>query len=303
MNRRPYAGDYDVKLLQDFNAAAIAETKGCGYVHPGDIPHRLFSGNKLFDPAEVMTIWEDDNGVAAWVLVGPRHRSYDAQVRPDLRGSGFERDVLEYADDRTVELMRRHNIEADRLDGDAFRCDTVRARLLTELGWELEERGFYVLYRAELAGLAEPVLPKGYTIRAVRGPDEAAALADVHAASFGSTWTPELYRKLMESPGYAPEREFVIVAPDGTFAAFTVTWHDRLNRIGYFEPVGTHKDHRRRGLGRAVVRYGMQQLAAVGMEYATVASFSNNEAARELYKACGFTPWYEFDQYSKPISL
>jgi hypothetical protein len=73
------------KLLQDFNAAAIALTDHCGYLHPGDIPHHLSSGNRYYDPAEVMTIWDDDQGVAAWLLVGPRHKSYDAQVCPDLR--------------------------------------------------------------------------------------------------------------------------------------------------------------------------------------------------------------------------
>ncbi|MBN1859740.1 hypothetical protein JW848_11150 [Candidatus Bipolaricaulota bacterium] len=57
--------------------------------------------------------------MAAWVLLGPRHKGYDAQVRPDLRGGAFEREVLQYADERTVELMRRHGIEGDRLLGDA----------------------------------------------------------------------------------------------------------------------------------------------------------------------------------------
>jgi len=54
-NGAPIGGDSDVALLQAFNATAIAETAGCGYVHPGDIPHRLFNGNKLFDPSEVLT--------------------------------------------------------------------------------------------------------------------------------------------------------------------------------------------------------------------------------------------------------
>jgi ribosomal protein S18 acetylase RimI-like enzyme len=106
----------------------------------------------------------------------------------------------------------------------------------------------------------------------------------------------------MASPGYAPEREFIIEAPDGTFAAFTVTWHDRLNRTGLFEPVGTHKDHTRRGLGRALVLYGMRQMAGVGLEFASVVNESNNEASRELYKACGFKPWHELDGYSKSVS-
>jgi hypothetical protein len=70
MRRRSYESDADVALLQAFNAESIASTGGCGYTHPGDIPHRLFNGNKYFEPAEVMTLWEDRLGVAAWVLVG-----------------------------------------------------------------------------------------------------------------------------------------------------------------------------------------------------------------------------------------
>ena len=55
MIRRTYSGEADLKLLQDFNAAAIAATDHCGYLHPGDIPHHLFNGNHKYDPAEVMT--------------------------------------------------------------------------------------------------------------------------------------------------------------------------------------------------------------------------------------------------------
>ena len=301
MQRRCYHGDSDVELLQAFNATAIAQSAGCGYVHPGDIPHRLFNGNKLFDPAEVLTIWEDDDGVAAWVMVGPRRREYDAQVRPDLRGTNFEREVLMYAENRTLDLIRRHRIEGDRIYGDAYRCDTTRVELLTEMGWVRDGKPPWVVNRAALIDLAKPVLPDGYVIRAAVGLGEASALAEVHAASFGSTWTPEMYRKVMQSPGYAAEREFIIEAADGTFAAFTVTWHDQVNRTGLLEPVGTHPDHRRRGLGKALVLYAMRKMAAEGMEYATVVNEGTNEAARQLYRACGFKPWHLLDDFTKPI--
>jgi ribosomal protein S18 acetylase RimI-like enzyme len=132
--------------------------------------------------------------------------------------------------------------------------------------------------------------------------EDAAALAEVHNAAFGAGWTPELYRYVMQSPGYAPQRELVIQAPDGTFLAFTVTWYDHLNRTGLFEPVGTHEDHRRRGFGRAILMYGLQQMAAAGMDFATVAHFGHNEAARSLYQACGFKPWHLLGGYVKQIS-
>ena len=299
MKKRTYNGKADLQLLQDFNAAAIAVTDHCGYLHPGDIPHHLFNGNKYYDPAEVMTIWEDDQGVAAWLLMDLGHKSFDAQVRPDLRGNDFEREVLEYADERTVELMRRYEIGGDCIYGDAFQSDIARIELLVTLGWEADNELPYILNRAEINSIEVPVLPDGYSFQSANGIDDAAALAGVHNASFGAGWTPELYQKVMESPGYAPERELVIKSPDGTYVAFSVIWYDYLNRTGLFEPVGTHKDHRRRGFGQAIVLFGMQQMAAAGMEFATVAHFGQNEAARELYQSCGFKPWHRLDGYKK----
>lgn len=301
MIKRTYSGEADLKLLQGFNAVAIAATDHCGYLHPGDIPHHLYNGNRNYDPAEIMTIWEDAQGVAAWLLVGPRHKSYDAQVRPDLRGSGLEREMLEYADERTVELMRRYDIAGDCIFADAFRGDPHRARLLEELGWEADEQLPYVLNRAEIGTVKVPRLPDGFSYRAARGVEDAAALADVHNAAFGVGWTPDVYRRVMESPGYEPERELVISGPDGTFVAFTVTWHDHLNSTGLFEPVGTHEAYRRHGFGRAIIMYGLQRMAMAGMTVASVAHFGDNEAARGLYQACGFRPWHLLDGYRKSL--
>lgn len=302
MNRRPYQSPTDVDLLQEFNAHAIAKTDNCGYLQPGDIPHHIFSGNKYYDPAEVLTIWEDQDGVAAWVLADPSHQGFDAQVRPDLRGGNFEQELLQYVETQTLSLMQRHGVTGDQLITEVYRCDSARAGLLKELGWHVVDEPPWVLNRAQLVDLPEPVLPAGYTIRAATGVEEVEALVAVHVGAFGSTWTPELYRKVMESPGYAAEREFVVVAPDGTFAAFTVTWHDWINRTGLFEPVGTHRDYHRRGLGKALLLTVMHKMAAAGLAYAVVVNEGANAAARGLYHACGFQPWHLMDDYAKPIS-
>lgn len=302
MRRRSYESNADVALLQGFNAASIAATGGCGYLHPGDIAHHLFAGNKTFDPAEVMTIWEDQSGVAAWMLVGPRHRSYDAQVRPDLRGRVFEREVLQYADARTVKLMRHHGIESDRMLGAAFRCDPVRVKLLAEMGWVPDAGTPYVINRARIANVDEPVIPAGYSIRSVAGVEEAAAVAELHEAAFpGAEWTTEQYHHFMESPGYDPGRELVAETADGALAAFAVTWYDNLNRTGLLEAVGTHPDHQQRGLGRSVVRFAAHHMGAAGMEFATVANSASNAASAALYRSAGFEPWQVLDGYEKAI--
>ncbi len=257
---------------------------------------------RVYDPVELMTIWEDEQGIAAWLLADPSYKSFDAQVRPDLRGDELEREVLEVAYDRTVGLMQQHKIESEWIYADAFQADSARSSLLTALGWEPDGDLPYVLNRAKLNSIPVPALPAGYSIKSATGFEDAAALAAVHNAAFNPTnWTPELYRTVMQSPGYDLTRELAIQSPDGLYVAFTVIWFDRLNRTGLFEPVGTHRDYRRRGFGRTLLLYGMQRMADAGMSYTTVAHFGNNEAARGLYQACGFTPWYLLDGYKKPI--
>ena len=301
MTTRIYTGAADLSLLQNFNAEAIAATDHCGYLHPGDIAHHIYNGNKYYNPVDLITIWEDERRIKAWLLAQPRHRSFDAQVRPDLRGSALEREVLQRAETHTVELMGVHGIDGDTIYADAFQGDPARSDLLVELGWKRDDGPAYVLNRREIGSADVPALPEGFSFRSAQGVEEAAALAAVHNGAFGSIWTPELYRYVMQSPGYAPERELVIQAPDGTFAAFTVTWHDPLNRMGLFEPVGVHRDYQRQGFGRALMLYGLQRMAAAGMQYASVANFSDNEAARGLYHAMGFQPWHVQDGYEKKI--
>lgn len=303
MNKRPYNGKLDLILLQNFNAAAIAQTDHCGYLHPGDIPHHIYSGNRFYDPAELLTIWEDDQGVAAWLLVNVKYRSFDAQVRPALRGGDFERAILALAFDRTIALMAQHDVVSDKVFADAFRKDAARNHLLSDLGWERDDELPYVLNQMSLQPMAMPVLPEGFIYRTAESPQDAAALADVHNAAFGSIWTAEMYRKVMESPGYDPQRELVIQAPDGSFIAFCVIRYDHFNKMGLFEPVGTHRDYQRRGFGRAIMCFGFQRMIAVGMVNASVAHFGNNTAARGLYQSCGFKPWYLLDGYEKSIPV
>jgi mycothiol synthase len=314
---RRYAGPDDVELLQAFNAAAIATTGGCGYLHPGDIPHHLFSGNRWFHPAELCSVWEQDGEVVGWSLVGPRHRSFDAQVAPDRRGGELERAVLRHAERATVDAMSRHRASPARpaggpreeLTGEVDAGDHDRRRLLIELGWTIGPP-VMVRNRRSLADLARSDgersvgagPPVGYTIRTVRGVDEAGRLAELHAAAFGSSWTEEQYRRVMTSPGYAPEREYVAVTHDGRLAAFTVTWNDPVNRLGLFEPVGTHPDHRRRGLGAALLRAAMGRMAVAGMAAATVVHETDNAAAAALYRSCGFEPWQVIHGISKPTA-
>ncbi len=133
-------------------------------------------------------------------------------------------------------------------------------------------------------------VPDGYRIRQVEGPGEIPARVAVHRAAFApSRMTVEHYERMTTLPHYAFEDDLVVEAPDGTLAAFAMAWWDPIARVGEFEPVGTHPDHQRRGLGRALLTHGLRGYLEAGATTVQVYSQADNEASEGLYQAVGFT--------------
>jgi ribosomal protein S18 acetylase RimI-like enzyme len=288
----------ELGLLQDFNGRAIAEVGHAGYVHPGDIVHRMFNGCRHYEVSRLFHIWEDGAGITAWVMLQPRHRSFDLQVRPDKRGGDLEVSLLLWAESELLGLLAETERPVTTLVIDVFADDAARIEAATKVGWQISHDSRYLTQRST----ADPPLfslPAGYTMRTARR-DEAAAIGALHGATFGSAWQPGEYAALMVSFGYRPELEWLVVAPDGSLAGFTETWHDPISGRGLFEPVGVHPDHRRRGVGRALMARGLVHMAEAGLHTGTVCFEGDNAASRALYLGSGFEIAHEIAGYFKP---
>jgi ribosomal protein S18 acetylase RimI-like enzyme len=144
-------------------------------------------------------------------------------------------------------------------------------------------------------------LPRGYVIRPLAGRHEIAARVEAHRAAFPpSRLTIEKYERLLTLPHYRFEDDLVIEAPDGSFAAFAMAWWDPDGRVGEFEPVGTHPAHRRRGLSRALLTWGLQRYAERGARVVQVYSDAAYPAAEALYETLGFARRAFHRRYQRP---
>ena len=276
---RPYAGAADLLAIQD--AVSAWDSSSCRTLHPGDMAHRFYNALRIYDLSEWVRVWEDGGELVGWALVFPQWQAWDAMAAPGRP------DVLEQVLDWSEATAAALDPTPDDVQADVCDCDTEREAALLARGYRKGDQLYWATSRS-LSDLPEPKLPGGFSIRAVTGLGEAGALAELHHAAFGSKWTAEEYAQYMTSPAYDPARELVVVAPDGRLAAFCICWPDERNRIGLFEPVGTHRDFRRLGLGRALLFEGMRRMRDWGMTEATVLYEVDNEASGALYRDVGF---------------
>jgi ribosomal protein S18 acetylase RimI-like enzyme len=258
----------------------IAEAGSCGYDHIGELPHRIYANPRGRGPVHV---WESYGKIIGLDICLRFGAAFDVFTSPELRGSATERDIIEAAAATTA----RHST-AEYVLTDVWDCDAIRVKQLERLGFEHFRTWDHVNER-DLDTV--PVTP--HQPRPARLAD-AAQLAEARNAAFGEDWTATTYRQgVMEKPGYAPEREIVVEAPDGRIAAFAVYWMDSHNKIGHFEPVGTHPDFQRQGFGRAVLAYAMGCLKDLGARTVTVSHDAENLPAARLYASSGFARTHE----------
>jgi ribosomal protein S18 acetylase RimI-like enzyme len=206
------------------------------------------------------------------------------EVHREHRGGALHRDVLEWFESEAE--------GTGSLTTYALEADEEWLAVLDACGYARPDDHTWSPYHVrDLDGdLPEPVVPDGFELHTVRAGDFQRRL-EVHRAVWApSRLTEERFRRVTRAWPYRADLDCVVEAPDGTFAAYVLCWYDDANRVGEFEPVGTHPDHRRRGLGTAVCRYALRRLRDVGAKQAVVYAGGRDEdvGARLLYEGVGF---------------
>jgi GNAT superfamily N-acetyltransferase len=134
----------------------------------------------------------------------------------------------------------------------------------------------------------EPVtLPDGYSVKSIETLAELRAFHKAVESVFDFQDSVEVYRILQQAPSYVPELDLILLSAEGDVSAFCTLWFDRESNIAEFEPVGTVPQHRKRGLGAALLADANNRLRSVGCRKATVFSWSESVGANRLYAGAG----------------
>lgn len=203
------------------------------------------------------------------------------QVHPDKRELLDE--ILDWFAANTPEAVRQTFTRAGNADAIA-RIESHGYAHDRNAPWDL-------LNMRDLREIEEPTLPAGYRLTTMREIRDVARRVAVHRAAWEpSTLTEEKYAGAMSTWPYRADLDFVVEAPDGSLAASALGWYDEANRVGELEPVGTHSDHRRLGLARAVMLFGMQRFREAGATHAIVGcrGDAGYPVPKLVYESIGF---------------
>lgn len=251
-----------------------------------------------FKLEDVVTLWDAKGRIVAMVNPDTPGEAF-FQIHPAYRSNELLAEMLDVAEqklpnvkeDGKKELIAWVNAE-----------DAIHKDILTRRGYIRSKfKAEHMRSRSFSQPVPDSVPRAGYTVRALGDEGELPARSWLSWKVFHPEepdekyqgW--EWYRNVQRVPIYRRDLDIVAVAPDGELAAFCTVWFDDITRTAVFEPVGTHPNHQKRGLGKAVMSEGLRRAQKLGATLATVSSYS--DGAHALYESMGFTdvdllePW------------
>lgn len=242
-------------------------------------------------------IWIVDGRVAAWGWVCLPYRvargdgtfrestsaSLTWQTHPDRRP--LLTDILDWYDDLAGDIDRLVIIQS---------ADDGAQAIAAAHGYAFDEDDddWVQFNMRDLADLPEPVLPDGFRFLCAGDVAPTDAVQAHRDAWHPSVFSEVAFEQVKQTWPYRSDMHVLVAAPDGTLAATAIIWFDEATGTAEFEPVGTHRAFRRRGIGTALQLHGMHRAKAAGASRMLVACLGSptQPAARAMYECVGFRP-------------
>ncbi len=257
-----------------------------------------------FNRAENLRLWENSGGLIGYgsIWIDPSQTGIDGilnfRVHPTVRNQGLEEEIITWAEKRLKEATTNGKSDVKLYSGArSDRGDVIN--ILQNLGF-VAVRYFFRMRRSLTKPIDKPQFPEGFKLRTVEPEKDATLWVEMFNQTFMDHWNHhdyslEEFLHDIQSPEYNPDLNLIAIAPDGTFAAFCESHiypedNKRNQRNeGWIAVLGTRREFRQQGLGRAMLLRGMQCLKTEGMDTAIlIVDADNPSGALRLYESVGF---------------
>jgi mycothiol synthase len=249
--------------------------------------------------------WDDQtDGSRAYIAI--------CLLRPELRGRGIGRAMLEWGEGRVRAIASGHPSDGRPrwYQTWGWDRDERQAALLRRSGYVAVRRG-YEMVRPNLDDLPDVPMPDGLEIRPV-GPADLRRLWEVTVEVFHDEWgevdaSEAAWLRFRDDPTHDPSL-FVIAFDGDEIAGLVLNVIDpgdveRKGRVrGLLDSVGVRAPWRRRGLARAMIARSLFVLRDRGAQDAYLGVDAENpNQAMTLYESCGFRIASSETAWRKPL--
>jgi ribosomal protein S18 acetylase RimI-like enzyme len=292
LTERSFDRKRDLPDLLDLVGHARANSEPHAFLHPGGLQWLL---RRLGRDTFAVRRWVMGDALAGFAVADAGY----VMVLP--MGSGLE-DHLELVD---MERARAEREGAEAIEVTVWEEDRPMVAALAERGFEVSATYGQELVRELVDPLPPPARPAGFAMRWLE-PGLDASYVELHRAAWmrngvPSSYTHEMHDFVVTMPDFRRELVPIVSAPDGTLAAYCIAWLDPRTRTVEIEPLGTHPEFRRLGLGRAIVNEVFRRSAEHRASLVMVWGVPENDAAFHLYTSAGMRSRRVARQYRRAL--
>jgi GNAT superfamily N-acetyltransferase len=166
-----------------------------------------------------------------------------------------------------------------------YNWDIERQMLLAERGYQnlgaIEDVRLYALART----YPPAVLPPGYQFASLAEYTDYSEYIELTNRVWGVSLDEAWFRGKSSAPSYSFDWDLLVMSPKGRQAAYSLVWLYPQNHTAEIDPLGTHPDHRQRGLSRALILESFKRLRENGFCYTYIASETADPVVSHLYSS------------------
>lgn len=289
---RPYAGGIDLQPVLELVRTCRAVEDSDPWPPIAEVRHHLrTTGN---NPSADTQLWLRRTGALAAVAIFWDGEALLSYIDPREPREEFLERTLTWGLAHARELARRHG-ECATLLVPLCADDHHAAALLERNQLVAQDWSILRMARSLADPIALPQAPVGFALRPAASQQELADATTLYQEIFMAR--SSIIQDRLALSGAANEiraQNLIAVAPNSALAAFCLCLADTHAggqhdcHEGWIDWIGTHPAFRQRGLARAILRAGLQQLRDLGADIALLGTASWNVNAQHLFVSEGF---------------
>lgn len=132
--------------------------------------------------------------------------------------------------------------------------------------------------------------PEGYSVKAVSELEDMSKVIQMYDECLGMEVDEFTLRNLNQFDTYRNELDMVVVDEEDQPVALCSGRYDEKNKMASFEAVACFREHRKKGISKAMMLHALKVAGDLGAEVSTVFTLSPEQfpAPNRLYEAAGF---------------